>query len=293
MLMHLAGRWAPHVAACRHARHSLRACVAVRAKTTELGWVAPENREDVRRVLEIADRAADRWTVVMTDFLSPAVLADAMASLGGRSDIVVLPWGGYQNAERCRLVMGREEVMAEAQAGSDPGGVVALDVRGNFMFDPAKHPDFLGAILGTGVVREKVGDILVQGEAGAQILVDPELAEHFETSLTQVRTVPVKTTVVPLANLKVPPPKVEEMNSVEASLRLDALASAGFRMSRSKMADLIKAGDVRVNWKTAARTSAELAEGDVVSCTGKGRIKIQAVTMTKKEKYSVTIMRYT
>jgi RNA-binding protein YlmH len=31
-----------------------------------------------------------------------------------------------------------------------------------------------------------VGDILVQGERGAQILVDPELVEHFETSLTQV-----------------------------------------------------------------------------------------------------------
>ncbi len=37
-----------------------------------------------------------------------------------------------------------------------------------------------------GVVRERVGDILVQGETGAQILVHPELVEHFETSLTQV-----------------------------------------------------------------------------------------------------------
>jgi hypothetical protein len=30
------------------------------------------------------------------------------------------------------------------------------------MFDPAAHPDFLGAILNTGVVRGKVGDIVVQ-----------------------------------------------------------------------------------------------------------------------------------
>lgn len=35
--------------------------------------------------------------------------------------------------------------------------VVALDCRGNFMFDPANHRDFLGAILGTGVVRDRVG----------------------------------------------------------------------------------------------------------------------------------------
>jgi hypothetical protein len=30
------------------------------------------------------------------------------------------------------------------------GGVAALQVKGNFMFDPATHRDFLGAILNTG-----------------------------------------------------------------------------------------------------------------------------------------------
>ena len=35
-------------------------------------------------------------------------------------------------------------------------------VSGNFAFDTAAHGDFLGAILGTGVTREKVGDIIVQ-----------------------------------------------------------------------------------------------------------------------------------
>jgi RNA-binding protein YlmH len=38
-----------------------------------------------------------------------------------------------------------------------PDAVAALDCRGNFMFDAATHRDFLGAILGTGVVREVVG----------------------------------------------------------------------------------------------------------------------------------------
>lgn len=38
----------------------------------------------------------------------------------------------------------------------------------------------------SGVVRDKVGDIMVQGEAGAQVLLDPELVDHFEMSLVQV-----------------------------------------------------------------------------------------------------------
>ena len=43
----------------------------------------------------------------------------------------------------------------------------------------------------------------------------------------QVRTVPVKARRVPLSELKVRAAKVEEVQSIEASMRLDALASAG------------------------------------------------------------------
>lgn len=174
--------------------------------------------------------------------------------------------------------MGREELLVAAKDDSSQlEGVAAIEVKGNFMFDPASHRDFLGAILGTGegvlcleslssdmgflsmvavctcskfqppvlhihlisiilntdhvtcagVVRDRVGDILLQGEAGAQILVDPELLEHLERSLTKVRTVPVETRAIPLQQLKVAAPRVEEISSIEASLRLDAVASAG------------------------------------------------------------------
>lgn len=68
---------------------------------------------------------------------------------------------------------------------------------------------------------------MIQGEGGAQILVDPELEEHFCAALTQVRTVPVETRAVPLSELRVAPPKKMAISSIEASLRLDAVASAG------------------------------------------------------------------
>lgn len=68
---------------------------------------------------------------------------------------------------------------------------------------------------------------MIQGEGGAQILVEPDLAEHFEAALTQVRTVPVVTRVIALSELRVAPPKKQSISSIEASLRLDAVASAG------------------------------------------------------------------
>jgi len=75
----------------------------------------------------------------------------------------------------------------------------------------------------------------------------PELVEFLEMNL-KLRSVPVKTQRISMSELKIQEPK-KELTTVEASLRLDAIASAGFGMSRSKMTDLIDGGDVRVNWK--------------------------------------------
>lgn len=47
--------------------------------------------------------------------------------------------------------------MAEASANPAAVGEVALvNIKGNFLFDPATHRDFLGAALGTGVHRTQV-----------------------------------------------------------------------------------------------------------------------------------------
>ncbi|EFN54575.1 hypothetical protein CHLNCDRAFT_35967 [Chlorella variabilis] len=258
-----------------------------------LRGVDAEHRESVARVVELAQRAADSWAVLHSDFHTPPVVADALMVLQRMADVAGVAWGGYPQAERCRLAVGREEAV-EGLAGdpSQLGGVAAVEVTGNFMFDPASHRDFLGACLGTGIERGKVGDIVVRGEQGAQILVAPNLVEHLEAALTQVRTVPVRAAAVALSELQVRAPRVEELSSVESSLRLDAVASAGFRMSRSKMADLIKAGDVRVNWRAAGKASAEVQAGDVVSVAGKGRLEVKAAAMTKKGKHSVQMVRY-
>ena len=73
-----------------------------------------------------------------------------------------------------------------------------------------------------------------------------------------MRTVTVQTRRMELDQLRVRQPKVERLTSVEASLRLDAVASAGFRVSRSKLADLVKAGDIRC--VTSCATSSRSAQ---------------------------------
>jgi photosystem II S4 domain protein len=247
-----------------------------------------ESVDRISRVLDQAEQAIKTWEVVFTGFLSPPELVEAKAVLAKLMEVSVVAWGGYPQAERQRLMIARSEL----PLGVDQVELMALSIAGNFLFDPATHRDFLGAILGTGVVREKVGDILVLGERGAQVLVVPELVEFFQQSLTQVRTVPVKVAPIPFAELQVREPRKKELATVEASLRLDAIASAGFGMSRSKMVDLINGGEVRVNWKDISQPAHLLKDGDLVAIRGKGRLVVGEVAVTKKNRYRVQLTRF-
>lgn len=78
-----------------------------------------------------------------------------------------------------------------------------------------------------------------------------------------------------------------------ADLRLDAVAAAGYGVSRSRMADEIKSLNVRVNWKEAKKPSQSVSEGDVISFRSRGRVEVAEIRgTTKKGRMSITLKRY-
>ncbi|MBG0742492.1 MAG: hypothetical protein RLZZ29_1362 [Cyanobacteriota bacterium] len=247
-----------------------------------------ENRDVIAHVIDQAKQAIKTWEVVITDFLSPPELAEIERVFSRLVEVHLVAWGGYLQAERQRVAITRSEMPLDVSQVA----VTVLDIAGNFLFDTATHRDFLGAMLGTGIVREKTGDIIILGERGAQAIVVPELAEFLTMNLQQVRSVPVKTQVIDPSELKIREPKKKELTTVEASLRLDAIASAGFGMSRSKMVDLIDSGDVRVNWKEITQSSYQLKMGDLIAIRGKGRLQVGEIAVTKKDRYRIQLTRY-
>ncbi|KAM0945751.1 putative RNA-binding S4 domain, nucleotide-binding alpha-beta plait domain superfamily [Dioscorea sansibarensis] len=243
--------------------------------------------EVVKHITEMGRRASSRREILHTDFLTPPVVKEATLALEKLADIQAVSQGGYPQAERCRLSVGHPDIMT-----TDLDTVAALSISGNFGFEPCSHGDFLGAILGTGIVREKVGDIILQGEKGAHVLVVPELVDFLTTTLDKVGNVSVSCTQIPLLALEYEPPRTKSFTTVEASVRVDAVASAGFKISRSKLVDMISNGDVRVNWSPVTKNGATLKTGDIVSVSGKGRLKIGEIKTTKKGKFAIELIRY-
>jgi RNA-binding protein YlmH len=87
--------------------------------------------------------------------------------------------------------------------------------------------------------------------------------------------------------------KVKIISATVAALRLDAVAAAGYGISRSRMAEEIKSQNVKLNWKEAKSASQTVAEGDVMSFRGRGRVELSEIRgTTKKGRCAITLKRY-
>lgn len=196
--------------------------------------------------------------------------------------------GGYEEAERKILVAYPEDLREEPF--KLPLGALRITTK-----DPDEylgHRDYLGAILGLGISREKIGDILV-GKASADIIVKEEIMEYIGLNLIKVGNVPVSVEETSLKELLQPERPYKELKSTVASLRLDAVAGLAFGISRSKMAPFIKGENVRLNFRVVKDPATPVKEGDVISANRLGRAKIVEVGgQSKKGRTYVKVHRY-
>lgn len=249
----------------------------------------PDEKAFVDRAEEWIERSAQQHELKRTDFLDPRQ-AQILTILANRNpDVSVRLEGGYEQAERKRAIIGPDY----RNLDDEPVGISVLAVNGPGQAQlELDHGDFLGALLGLGIKRDRIGDIHVH-EHFCHIIVMDEIADYLNIHLRQVHRINVLTDVIPLSELQSVVPKLEEMSLSVASMRLDGIASDAYRISRTKIVDPIRAGRCRVNWKSEEDPSEQLREGDVVSIKGLGRFKVLEVDgVTKKGRIRVKIGKF-
>lgn len=248
----------------------------------------PDERAFVDQAWDWVRRVAEHHAVKLTDFLDPRQ-AYIVTTLANRADIRIRLDGGYEGAERKRAILVPDYRDPEDVSS----GISVLAITSNDRkFAELDHGDFLGAILGLGVKRDKVGDIHVLGDV-CHVLIAEEIGDFFDLHLRQVHRVNVLTELLPLDRLQVKEAELEERILSVASMRLDGIASDVWNLSRGKVTEPIKAGRCRVNWKVEEDPSTPLKPGDIVSLKGLGRFKVLDMEgETKKGRLRVRIGKY-
>lgn len=208
-------------------------------------------------------------------------------------------YGGYKDAERIIVVFlpdyltlpteeGRLSWLAENE---EENPLTVLRVQKD-PFHTLTHRDYLGALMGLGVKRETVGDLLVR-EDGCDIILLKSVAPYLQENLTQAGRAKLGGSFVPVAALQKGEEKREMTPCVVASLRLDNVVSAAFSVSRSAATQAIQKGLVFVNALSCEKTAAPVKEGDRIVFRSKGKVRLAEVGRTsKKGRLHITIERY-
>lgn len=250
-----------------------------------------EDRLLLAKVLDRAEQARSRNVPACTDFLSPQqrIQAQDLLHLVGIGEHAFVSLGGYPEAERNILLFLPDWLEAEdAQTQSS-----LRFLRATFRAEDAlTHRDILGSLMGMGIVREKVGDILVSPES-CDLIVLESVAEFLLQSWASAGRARLHVEEIDAGELRIPQARFEEVRDTVSSLRLDAVASTGFRMARGKAAELISSGRVQVNWRECTKADKLLTEGDTVSARGFGKFQLTQVGgVTKKGRISIVVKRY-
>ena len=247
----------------------------------------PADRLLLARVWDKYEQTERRNIPSATVFLSPRErqLAQAMLNAAGVRSGYAFD-GGYEAAERKILRFLPD--WAEGEQGEL--AFLRADFHGP---DSAlTHRDILGSLMGLGVARERVGDILV-GEHSADIVASPSLRDFFLREWAQAGRVRLTVAEIGREDLTVPVLQVKSIRDTVSSLRLDAVLSSAFSMSRGKAAELIAAGRVSLDHVPCVKGDKPVPEGSILSVRGLGRAKLTAVGgLTKKGRTGITIERY-
>ena len=247
----------------------------------------PEDRLLLARVWDKYEQTERKNIPSATVFLSPRErqLAQAMLNAAGVRSGYLFD-GGYEGAERTVLLFlpGWAE---------EPAGDELVFLRASFHGgEGLTHRDILGSLMGLGVERDRLGDILVSAHS-ADIVAAASLRDFFLREWGEAGRVRLTVTEIGREDLEVPQAQVKTVRDTVSSLRLDAVTATAFSMSRGRAAELIAAGKVSLDHVPCLKGDKPVGEGAVITARGLGKARLAGVGgLSKKGRTGITVERY-
>lgn len=236
-----------------------------------------ENSDLLRRAEDLQRRCEKNGVLTATHFLTPAERFQLERWAKTQPGCRLVFSGGHPDCERTVGFflpdwLDEEWLPLDAQ-------ICALELSAPFG-NPG-HRDYLGALLGMGIGRERLGDIWVK-DGSAVVFCLPGVEKHL-LSIDKVGRDAVRARPLTLTEVTPPERKVKKKSFSVQSLRLDAVAGGLFDLSRSEAARQVEAGTVSLNYEICDKCDAPVHEGDILSLRGKGKGRIIGLGGTSRK----------
>ncbi len=232
------------------------------------------------RISDKITKYYETYEVQVTSFLDPAEIVEVN---GLFKNIPYVTYGGYEEAERKVIFIGLDEFSLDFNKY-----INVIRIKSN---DKLSHRAVLGSVLGLGVKHEMIGDILIN-DTSCDIIVLNLISEFLLNNLKFVGREKVTVSVNKLEELIKAADSSKKIKTTVNSLRVDAVISAAYGISREESAKLVKGEFVKINFLETKNPSTKIKEGDIISVRGKGRVTLAEVLgQSKSDRIKVVLVR--
>lgn len=235
-----------------------------------------ENKLTLAKVLDKIKLHGKTNQITYTNMLDPAELAKVMPLLRA---VPYTAFGGFEDAERKAIFIGDTSINLNKY-------LCLIRIES---VKALSHRSVLGSILGLGIKREMIGDIIINDNI-CDVVAMREISVFVLQNLDKVGREKVKVSEKELSEILKVKDTSKTITVTVASPRVDAIISACFGTSREVSAELIRREKVFLNHQEIVSTSKQLKIGDLISVRGYGRAKILSFDgETRKNRTRITI----
>lgn len=239
--------------------------------------------EGMNNLLEMSTRAKTRHITLFSRFLNLAEQREGeIAARKAGADYAL--YGGADGCERKMLGVSDD---AAPESYAFPIACLLVSPRSARFASPIAHRDVLGSLMGLGIERELIGDIIVR-EEGAYIFCTDKMAAYISGALTKIGSTDVncELSAPPEGPLRV----TQDVRIQVSSPRLDAVVAHLYHLSRGDAQTLFRQGRIMVDDSVCERPDYILKDGQVLSVRGHGRSLCKGVQGQSKKGKDILVM---
>ncbi|MDE5715887.1 MAG: hypothetical protein K2I42_07155 [Anaeroplasmataceae bacterium] len=209
---------------------------------------------------------ATNGSVILTGFLNEQ--QQSLLLQIPHSSVEIFLDGGFEKAEMKRAIFSSFKVDISSFK------ILIYEIKYNKRYLTLNHRKILGSLMGLGIKRESIGDIVLI-EDRAYFAVTSDIAFFVVSEFKTIHGIPI--------DLEETKDRIEIKKSLKiethivSSLRLDCIVASAYKKSRSAVEDMIQNGLVALNHIECLNGSKQVSTSDVISVRHKGRVYIEEI----------------
>ena len=239
----------------------------------------------IEQVLDWLGQVERQYAAYLTNFLNPREIFIAESIINQYEEIKFKRFGGYEEAEQERLMIYPEYFNPRKEDFE----IVLFEINYPQKFAELSHGQILGSIMGTGLSRANLGDIISANNRW-QFFLDSKMKEFIKLNLKKIGKISVQLEEKNLSERIENEDNWEKQELIVSSMRVDSVLARALNLSRNRAKRLIEDKKIKINWSEIQRPDIELTRNDIVSIRGYGRIKIhEELAKTRKDNLVIEI----